>query len=346
MKFFDEAFIVVSGGNGGDGCISFRREKYITKGGPDGGDGGDGGDVWILADENINTLIFYRFKKNFFAEQGENGKKRNCTGKCGKDLFLRVPVGTRVINKDTQEIIGDMIIPNQRLIVARGGKHGLGNYRFKSSINRTPRYKTNGTPGEIRNIKLELMLLADVGMVGLPNAGKSTLVRLISSAKPKVADYPFTTITPCLGVVSSEKNRDFVIADIPGIIKGAANGMGLGINFLKHLERCRILLHLIDLVPIDGTDPVDNANIIFNELKSYSNNLYTKPLWLVFNKIDLLSENEARSRAKTIVSSLNWTLKYYLISALNYININDLCEDIKLFLNNPKSKLSSNIKSI
>ena len=332
MKFVDEASILVVAGDGGNGCVSFRREKYIPKGGPDGGDGGDGGDVWMEADENLNTLIDYRFEKSFRAERGQNGASRDCTGKRGKDVTIKVPVGTRVIDQGTGETMGDMTKHGQRLLVAKGGWHGLGNTRFKSSVNRTPRQKTNGTPGDKRELLLELMLLADVGMLGMPNAGKSTFIRAVSAAKPKVADYPFTTLVPSLGVVRMDNEKSFVVADIPGLIEGAAEGAGLGIRFLKHLERCRVLLHLIDIDPIDGTDPVENARIIISELEKYSQDLAAKPRWLVFNKIDLLDKAEAEEKAKAIAEALGWEDKYYLISAASGLGVKDLCWDVMTFI--------------
>ncbi|MGE4799601.1 Obg family GTPase CgtA [Yersinia hibernica] len=338
MKFVDEAAILVVAGDGGNGCVSFRREKYIPNGGPDGGDGGDGGDIYLLADENLNTLIDYRFVKSFRAERGENGQSRDCTGKRGKDITIKVPVGTRVLDQATGEIVGDMTRHGQRLMVAKGGFHGLGNTRFKSSVNRAPRQKTMGTEGETRELMLELLLLADVGMLGLPNAGKSTFIRAVSAAKPKVADYPFTTLIPSLGVVRMDHEQSFVVADIPGLIEGASDGAGLGIRFLKHLERCRVLLHLVDLAPIDESDPVENAKIIINELQQYSENLAQKPRWLVFNKIDLLDPEEAEVRAKAIVAALGWEDKYYMISAANRDNVNALCWDVMNFLNSqPKA---------
>lgn len=338
MKFVDEATILVVAGDGGNGCVSFRREKYIPKGGPDGGDGGDGGDVYLVADENLNTLIDYRFEKAFRAERGQNGQSRDCTGKRGKDITIKVPVGTRIIDQGTGETLGDMTRHEQKQMVAKGGWHGLGNTRFKSSVNRTPRQKTMGTPGEKRDLQLELMLLADVGMLGLPNAGKSTFIRAVSAAKPKVADYPFTTLVPSLGVVRMDAEKSFVIADIPGLIEGAADGAGLGIRFLKHLERCRVLLHLIDLAPIDESDPVENARIILGELEKYSEKLFQKPRWLVFNKVDLLDEEEAQARAKAIVEALGWDEKYYLISAANRVGVNALCWDVMSFIvANPKA---------
>ncbi|MGL5461547.1 MAG: Obg family GTPase CgtA, partial [Aeromonas veronii] len=286
MKFVDEVQIRVDAGDGGNGCVSFRREKYIPNGGPDGGDGGDGGDVYLIADENLNTLIDYRFERFHAAERGENGQSANCTGRRGKDKILRVPVGTRATDEDTGELLGDLTHHEQKLLVAKGGFHGLGNTRFKSSVNRAPRQKSNGTPGEVRTLKLELLLLADVGMLGLPNAGKSTFIRAVSAARPKVADYPFTTLVPNLGVVRGENSRSFVIADIPGLIEGAAEGAGLGIRFLKHLERCRVLIHLVDICPVDGSDPAENAVTIVKELEKYSPELAGKPRWLVFNKMD------------------------------------------------------------
>lgn len=333
MKFVDEAVILIAAGDGGNGCVSFRREKYIPDGGPDGGDGGDGGDVYLLADENLNTLIDYRFERSFRAEKGQDGRSANCTGKRGKDITVKVPVGTRIFDQATGEILGDMTRHQQKLMLAKGGFHGLGNARFKSSVNRAPRQKTNGKPGELRELRLELMLLADVGMLGMPNAGKSTFIRAVSAAKPKVADYPFTTLIPSLGVVRVDQNQSFVVADIPGLIEGASDGVGLGIRFLKHLERCQVLLHLIDIDPIDGSDPAKNARIIVHELEKYSDKLAHKPRWLVFNKADLLSESEAAERAENIVNALGWKEKYYLISAVTHQGVMPLCWDVMTFLN-------------
>ncbi|WP_127957193.1 Obg family GTPase CgtA [Serratia microhaemolytica] len=333
MKFVDEAMIQVVAGDGGNGCVSFRREKYIPNGGPDGGDGGDGGDVYLQADENLNTLIDYRFEKSFRAERGQNGQGRDCTGKRGKDVVIKVPVGTRVKDQGTGEIIGDMTQHQQRLMVAKGGWHGLGNTRFKSSVNRAPRQKTMGTKGEIRELLLELLLLADVGMLGLPNAGKSTFIRAVSAAKPKVADYPFTTLVPSLGVVRMDSEQSFVVADIPGLIEGAHEGAGLGIRFLKHLERCRVLLHLVDIAPIDGSDPTENAKIIINELNQYSEKLAQKPRWLVFNKIDTLDQQEAVERAKVIAEGIGWHDNYYLISAATRAGVDLLCWEVMNFIN-------------
>ncbi|WP_145588793.1 Obg family GTPase CgtA [Yersinia rochesterensis] len=340
MKFVDEATILVVAGDGGNGCVSFRREKYIPNGGPDGGDGGDGGDIYLLADENLNTLIDYHFVKSFRAERGQNGQSRDCTGKRGKDITIKVPVGTRVLDQGTGEIVADMTRHGQRQMVAKGGFHGLGNARFKSSVNRAPRQKTMGTEGETRDLTLELLLLADVGMLGLPNAGKSTFIRAVSAAKPKVADYPFTTLIPSLGVVRMDYEQSFVVADIPGLIEGASEGAGLGIRFLKHLERCRVLLHLVDLAPIDESDPVQNAKVIINELQQYSENLAKKPRWLVFNKIDLLGPEEAEARAKAIVEALGWEDKYYMISAANRDNVNALCWDVMNFINSQPKEMA------
>ena len=339
MKFVDEVEIRAEAGDGGSGIVSFRREKYVPDGGPDGGDGGDGGSVYLQADENLNTLIDYQFERFHRAERGTNGQSRNCTGKKGEDLVVKVPVGTRITDVDTQEALGDLTQHGQKIVVAKGGFHGLGNARFKSSTNRAPRQKTLGTPGEVRNLKLELMLLADVGLLGLPNAGKSTFIRSVSAAKPKVADYPFTTLIPNLGVVRPEANKSFVIADIPGLIEGASDGAGLGIRFLKHLERCRVLLHVIDVMPVDGSNPVDNAFAIINELHQYSPKLAEKPRWLVFNKIDLLPEDEAQALCKKIAQELGEEENVYRISAVNKLNTQPLIHDIMALLDSmPKEK--------
>ncbi len=336
MKFIDEALVRIEAGDGGNGCVSFRREKFIPKGGPDGGDGGDGGDVYLLADENLNTLVDFRFTRRFEAGRGENGKSAKCTGKRGEDIVLKVPVGTRATDSDTGEVIADLTKHGMKLLVAKGGFHGLGNTRFKSSVNRAPRQKTMGTLGEKRNVLLELMLLADVGMLGLPNAGKSTFIRSVSAAKPKVADYPFTTLVPSLGVVKMAMDQSFVIADIPGLIEGAADGSGLGIRFLKHLERCRVLLHLVDLNPINETDVANNIAIIEEELFKYSEKLSDKPKWLVFNKIDTLDEDEAVQKAEEIADELGFD-NYYLISAATGLGVKELTSDIMQFIiENPR----------
>lgn len=329
MKFVDEVVIRVEAGDGGSGCVSFRREKFIPKGGPNGGDGGDGGHVYLIADSNLNTLFDYRFTRLYRATHGQPGQGWDCTGRRGEDIVLKVPVGTRVFDNDTGEILGDLISPLQRIKVAQGGFHGLGNTRFKSSVNRTPRQKTDGTPGEKRDLRLELLLLADVGLLGLPNAGKSTFIRSVSAATPKVADYPFTTLVPTLGVVKLLGRDPLVIADIPGLIAGASAGAGLGIQFLKHLERCRILLHLVDLQPIDGSDPLQNILIIHRELQQYSQALSDKPRWLVFNKADLLTPEQANQQALSIVQQLSWSQPYFVISAATYQGTQILCEALR-----------------
>ncbi|AYN24683.1 Obg family GTPase CgtA [Buchnera aphidicola] len=331
MKFIDQTIIQVIAGNGGNGCINFRREKYIPKGGPDGGDGGDGGNVWLESNDNLNTLIDLRFKKIFQASHGENGSGRNCSGKKGNDIKIYVPVGTKIINCETREIIGDLIEHKQKILIAKGGWHGLGNTRFKSSINRTPRQRTLGSIGEKRNIQLELILIADVGTLGMPNAGKSTLVKSISRARTKVANYPFTTINPILGSVSTQ-NGKFIIADIPGIIKNASQGSGLGINFLKHLERCKILLHIVDLCPTNYSNPIENIEIVLNELKKYNPLLYKKPRWLVLNKIDLIESSEIGKIIDKIKKFLKIEDKFYLISAIKKTGIKKLCSDISFYL--------------
>ncbi|WP_102797515.1 Obg family GTPase CgtA [Bowmanella denitrificans] len=332
MKFVDEAEIRVEAGDGGNGVVGFRREKYIPFGGPDGGDGGDGGSVYLVADENLNTLVDYRFERIHRAERGQNGAGGNCTGRGGADLELRVPVGTRASDVDTGEVLGDLTRHGKRLMVAKGGFHGLGNARFKSSVNRAPRQQTNGSPGDIRNLKLELMLLADVGLLGLPNAGKSTFIRSVSAAKPKVADYPFTTLVPNLGVVRVDSNRSFVVADIPGLIEGAADGAGLGIRFLKHLERCRILLHLVDILPVDGSDPAHNAMAIIAELEKYSPKLAAKPRWLVFNKADLLLEEELEEVKQRIIDEMQWTGPVFCISAISATGTDKLAQEVMNYI--------------
>ncbi|WP_354625473.1 Obg family GTPase CgtA [Psychromonas sp. MME2] len=332
MKFVDEAKIKVDAGDGGNGVIGFRTEKYIPRGGPNGGDGGDGGDVYLQADENLNTLVDFRFVRFYNAERGENGQTRDCTGARGQDCIVKVPVGTRCRDDDTGEIIGDLTKDGQKLMVAKGGYHGLGNARFKSSTNRAPRQKTDGTPGEVRNLLLELLLLADVGMLGLPNAGKSTFIRSVSAAKPKVADYPFTTLIPNLGVVSMGHGRSFVIADIPGLIEGASDGAGLGTRFLRHLERCRVLLHMIDLLPADGSDPAQNALVIIDELAKHSPKLAAKPRWLVFNKTDLLLEDEAQEVMQRVQDALQWDGPVYKIAAISKSGTQQVCQDVVEYL--------------
>ena len=317
MKFVDEAQILVMAGNGGNGCISFRREKFIPLGGPDGGDGGNGGSVWLAADENLNTLIDFRHQRQYRAQRGQNGMGRQMFGKAGDDVVIRVPVGTEVINVETDEIIGDLTEHGERLLVAQGGIGGKGNVHFKSSVNRAPRKAGTGTAGEEREIRLELKLLADVGLLGFPNAGKSTFIRAVSAATPKVADYPFTTLYPNLGVVSVEMDRSFVIADIPGLIEGAADGAGLGVQFLRHVQRTRVLLHLVDMAPFeDGVDPVQQVRAIEHELRRHDPAMLEKPRWLVLNKADLLDPEEARERAEAVVRELDWKAPWYLVSAI------------------------------
>jgi len=321
MKLVDEAEITVTAGNGGNGCIGFRREKFIPLGGPDGGDGGAGGDVWLLADENLNTLVDFRHQTKFKAQRGENGMGRQMYGKAGEDTVITVPVGTVVHNVDTDEVIGDLTEHGQRLLVAKGGQGGLGNMHFKSSINRTPRKATPGGEGETRTLRLELKLLADVGLLGFPNAGKSTFIRAVSAATPKVADYPFTTLYPNLGVVSVEPGRSFVIADIPGLIEGAADGAGLGSLFLRHVQRTRLLLHLVDIAPMEYEgqglmSPAEQVRAIEHELRKYDPDMLEKPRWLVLNKADLMFEDEAKEAAEAIVAELGWTGPWYLVSAL------------------------------
>ena len=328
MKFVDEATIQVHAGKGGNGSLSFRREKYVPRGGPDGGDGGDGGSIWLCADDALNTMIDYRYTRQFRAESGSSGAGANCTGKGGDDLVLPVPVGTTVIDDDTGEVIGDLTAPEQRLLVAKGGHHGLGNTRFKSSTNRAPRQTTPGHPGESRTLRLELKVLADVGLLGLPNAGKSTLIRSVSAAKPKVADYPFTTLVPNLGVVRVAKHRSFVIADIPGLIEGASDGAGLGIRFLKHLTRTRLLLHLVDIAPIDESDPVSSAKAIISELERFSPTLAERDRWLVLNKIDVLPPEQAERVCDRIVAELDWQGPVFRVSALAGDGTETLCQTI------------------
>ena len=314
MKFVDEATIRVQAGNGGHGCLSFRREKFIEKGGPDGGDGGNGGNVFLVADESINTLVDFRVARKFRAQSGQPGAGRNMTGKSGEHLEVRVPCGTVVSDIDTQELIGDLTEHGQKLMVAEAGRGGLGNTRFKSSTNRAPRKTTQGTPGEARHLHLELKLLADVGLLGLPNAGKSTLIRAMSAAKPKVADYPFTTLQPNLGVVSVGPLQSFVMADIPGLIEGAAEGAGLGIRFLKHLQRTRLLLHVVDIAPLDGS-PAQAVRSVQNELAKFSEDVDGKPRWLVINKIDLLADDELAAARASLLEELDWQGPVFNVSA-------------------------------
>jgi len=332
MKFVDEATIEVTAGKGGNGCVSFRREKFVPKGGPDGGDGGDGGSVFIEGDESLNTMIDYRYTRRFRAESGEAGRGRNCSGKAGSDLVLPVPLGTTVLDESSGEVLGDIRAAGERLLVAQGGFHGLGNTRYKSSINRAPRQSSPGSEGESRQLKLELKVLADVGLLGLPNAGKSTLIRAVSAATPKVADYPFTTLIPNLGVVKVDAYRSFVVADIPGLIEGASEGAGLGIRFLKHLTRNRVLLHLVDVAPLDGGDPGEAACAVVRELEAFSPTLARRPRWLVLNKTDLLDETLLSECRDRVVTALNWSGPVYTISAVAGRGTERLCGDLMTYL--------------
>jgi GTPase len=322
MKFVDEAFIDLIAGDGGNGMASFRREKYIPEGGPDGGDGGRGGSIYAIADENINTLIDYRYARIHRAQKGENGRGADCYGKGGDDLVLRMPVGTVITDEETGTLIADLANHGAKELIAKGGAGGLGNIHFKSSVNRAPRQRTMGEEGEKRRVRLELKILADVGLLGQPNAGKSTLVRAVSAAKPKVADYPFTTLAPSLGVVRIDYGRSFVIADIPGLIEGAAEGAGLGHQFLRHLQRTKLILHLIDIAPFDMgdgevVDPVKEAKALVAELKKYDAALHAKPRWLVFNKVDLLDKKEADARIKDALKRMRWTKPWFAISGID-----------------------------
>ena len=317
MKFIDEAVIQVIAGKGGDGSASFRREKFIPRGGPDGGDGGHGGSIFAIADRNINTLVDYRFARLHRAKKGENGRGSDRYGKGAEDIVLRMPVGTVITNIATGEIVADLKQHQQKSLLAKGGAGGIGNLHFKSSTNRAPRQFTFGEPGQEFDLKLELKVLADVGLLGMPNAGKSTLIRAVSAARPKVADYPFTTLHPNLGMVRVDQNRSFVMADIPGLIEGAAEGAGLGHRFLKHLVRTRLLLHLVDVAPLDESiDPVREAKAIVKELRKYDESLYQKPRWLVLNKTDMLPADEREKICKKLIRSLGWKGKSFIISAL------------------------------
>lgn len=340
MKFVDEVVITIKAGDGGNGMCAFRREKFMPMGGPSGGDGGDGGSVYFVADASLNTLVDYRFVRRYDAERGENGQSADCTGAKGSDIELRVPVGTRMTDTETGELLGDLTRDGQRVLAAKGGWHGLGNARFKSSTNRAPRQTTKGTLGELRDVKLELRVLADVGLLGLPNAGKSTFIRAVSAAKPKVADYPFTTLVPNLGVVRMAADKSFVVADIPGLIEGAAEGAGLGHRFLRHLARTRVLLHIIDIAPVDESDPVYNAKAIVGELEKYSPDLAAKPRWLLLNKLDLLPEDEAKARCEQIIRDLAWTGPVFTIAAINKTGTEAVCWSIMDYLETmPKDEL-------
>ncbi|ATZ67734.1 MULTISPECIES: Obg family GTPase CgtA [Acinetobacter] len=316
MRFVDEAVITVEAGDGGNGVASFRREKFVPFGGPDGGDGGRGGSIYIQADDDTSTLVDYRYTRRYRAERGKNGSGANCSGRGGEDVILKVPVGTTIVDTESGDIIGDLVADGQRVKVANGGDGGLGNTHFKSSTNRAPRKCTHGIKGEYREVRLELKVLADVGLLGMPNAGKSTFIRAVSAAKPKVADYPFTTMVPNLGVVDADRHRSFVMADIPGLIEGAAEGAGLGIRFLKHLARTRILLHIVDVQPIDGSDPVHNARAILAELEKFSPTLAKLPVVLVLNKLDQLPEESREEWCQHILDELQWKGPVFKTSGL------------------------------
>uniref|UniRef100_A0A451DFG6 GTPase Obg n=1 Tax=Buchnera aphidicola (Cinara pseudotsugae) TaxID=2518978 RepID=A0A451DFG6_9GAMM len=339
MKFVDSVVIHVSAGNGGHGCTSFRREKFIPKGGPDGGDGGDGGNIWIISDLNMNSLTDYRIKKIFYAENGKNGFKSNSSGKKGQDTCIRVPLGTRITDIETNEIIADIQYKNQKILIAKGGWHGLGNTRFKSSTNRTPRKNTKGSLGENRLISLELMLIADVGTLGFPNSGKSTLTSMISNAKTKIDSYPFTTLHPVLGTVEKKKKK-FIIADIPGIIQGASSGIGLGIKFLKHLSRCKLLLHIIDINTIKKKNLNKVRYIILQELKNFNKSLFQIPRWLIFNKIDILKKKKINKIKKYIKRKIHSCQKCYFISAKDNIGIKNLSKNIIQYLYGQKHNIN------
>jgi GTP-binding protein len=340
MKFVDEASIKVHAGKGGNGCLSFRREKYIPKGGPDGGDGGDGGSVILVGTEGLNTLIDFRYTRNFKAENGQQGSSAECTGRGGEDLVLPVPVGTTVIDEETGDVLGDITELDQQLKVAQGGYHGLGNTRYKSSTNRAPRQTSPGKEGEVRELKLELKVLADVGLLGLPNAGKSTFIRSVSAARPKVADYPFTTLVPNLGVVGMSGDKSFVVADIPGLIEGASEGAGLGVRFLKHLTRTRLLLHLVDMMPYDGSTAGENAEVIEQELEKFSPTMAAGDRWLVLNKVDLLPEDEVDARCKEVVEHLNWQGPVFRMSGLASQGTKDLCAAIMDYIDEQRQQES------
>ena len=360
MKFVDEASIRLEAGKGGNGCLSFRREKYIAKGGPDGGDGGDGGSIYLVGDADLNTLVDYRFQPRYRAKSGESGKGKDQTGAKGDDIYLRVPLGTSIFDDETGEYLGDVSEEKEEILVAQAGFHGLGNVRFKSSTNRAPRQTKPGSPGELKNLRLELKLLADVGLLGLPNAGKSTLISAVSAARPKIADYPFTTLVPNLGVVTVGDDHSFVIADIPGLIEGAADGAGLGVQFLKHLSRTRLLLHLIDLAPMDGSDPVENFKIIERELAKYSEGIANKERWLVLTKTDLIPKGDLETRVAEIKAALKVdalaieTLDLektelddheYRISAVTGDGTRQLMNDIQVHLTELKARLAEEAAS-
>ena len=332
MKFIDEAKIEIIAGDGGNGVASFCREKFRPFGGPDGGDGGKGGSIWAVADRNINTLVDYRFSKLHKARNGENGRGSDCYGKGADDIMLRMPVGTLIVDQNDGEIVADLTEHGQQVLLAKGGEGGWGNIHFKTSTNRAPRQKTEGKEGERRELRLELKVLADVGLLGMPNAGKSTFISAVSNARPKIADYPFTTLHPNLGMVRVSHEKSFVIADIPGLIEGAAEGAGLGIQFLRHLQRTRLLLHIVDLAPFDNVDPVKEAKAIVKELQKYDESLYDKPRWLVLNKLDMVPEGERKKRVKDFVKKFGWKGPAYEISALTHDGCQELVQDIYNYL--------------
>lgn len=336
MKFVDHAKIQVLAGNGGNGCVSFRREKYIPRGGPDGGDGGDGGSVYLIVHKDLNTLADFRHQSIYRAQHGEKGKSANCTGRGSDDLFVTVPAGTLAYDNETDELIGDLTEIGQTLLVAKGGFHGLGNTRYKSSTNRAPRQSSPGSPGENRELRLELKVLADVGLLGFPNAGKSTLVRAVSAATPKVADYPFTTLHPHLGVVRTAAMQSFVIADIPGLIEGAAEGLGLGIYFLRHLARTHLMLHILDVSAYAEPEPVKAFKLLSKELEKYGEDVTNKQRWLILNKIDTLDPDTQAQTCQKIVADLNWPGPVFEISAISKLGTQDLCQTIQNHLNHER----------
>lgn len=337
MKFVDEATISVAAGKGGNGCMSFRREKYIPRGGPDGGDGGDGGDIYFVGNSGLNTLADFRYKREYRAQSGVDGKGRQCAGKAGSDLLIRVPLGTQVFDQDTTELIGEVLGKDERLLVAKGGEGGLGNIHFKSSINQAPRRTVPGTEGDVRRLHVELKVLADVGLLGFPNAGKSTLLRSVSAARPKVADYPFTTLHPELGVVDIGA-AGFIIADIPGLIEGAADGVGLGLDFLKHLQRTRLLLHIVDIFPVDGTQsPFQAIKKLEKEMQNFGHNLMDKQRWLVLNKIDMVEAEQVDQIQQRLVEDLAWQGPVFSISAISGNGCEELMNAISLYLRDLKT---------
>ena len=339
MKFIDETIVEVHAGSGGNGAVSFRREKYIPRGGPDGGDGGRGGSIFAIADRNINTLVDYRFARLHRAKNGERGGGADCYGAGAEDIYLRVPVGTVINDLDSGQMIADLSSHEQVALLAKGGKGGLGNIHFKSSTNRAPRQSTPAEPGESRRLKFELKVLADVGLLGMPNAGKSTFIRAVSSARPKVADYPFTTLQPHLGVVRVDTDRSFVIADIPGLIEGAAEGAGLGHQFLRHLQRTHLLLHLVDIAPFDpDADPAKDAKAIVNELKKYDERLYKKPRWLIINKMDLVDSDQQKKTIDRFIKAMRWKDRYFAISAITGSGCKELSFEIMKFIEAQKSE--------